>query len=106
MRENILVVDDEESIRFTFHDFLEDAGYRVDTVENYAQAVQLTAEKEFDLFFIDIILDGRSGIELLQKIKSRDGHSQVIIITGAPSIDSASDALRLGALDYLVKPVR
>jgi PAS domain S-box-containing protein len=106
MREKILVVDDEESIRFTFQSFLEDAGYWVDTAKNHDDAVRIIEKTEFDLIFVDIILGGYNGIDLLQKIKSVESNSQVIIITGAPSIDSASKALRLGALDYLVKPVR
>ncbi|MEW6671008.1 MAG: sigma-54-dependent Fis family transcriptional regulator [Thermodesulfobacteriota bacterium] len=106
MKEQILVVDDEESIRFTFQDFLEDAGYGVDTAKNYDEATQMLEIKDFDLVFVDIVLNGRSGIDLLQRIKPKDSFIQVIIITGAPSIDSASQGLRLGALDYLVKPVR
>jgi two-component system, NtrC family, response regulator HydG len=106
MKSKILVVDDEESIRFTFSDFLSEAGYDVVTAPDYTQADALMAETTFDLLFVDIIMKGKTGIDLLRSAKRRNPNAQVIIITGAPSIETASEALRLGALDYLVKPVR
>jgi PAS domain S-box-containing protein len=106
-RRNILVVDDEESIRFTFASFLSDEGYQVETASGYDEGHALINEKRFDLVFIDIILDeGRSGILLLEEVRNRAPETEVIIITGAPTVQTASEALRLGALDYLVKPVR
>jgi DNA-binding NtrC family response regulator len=102
----ILIVDDEESIRFTFSSFLEEAGYTVATAADYKGAVRLAEKTPMDLVFIDIILDGKTGIDLLRTIKTEHPNCQVIIITGAPSIQTASEALRLGALDYIVKPVR
>ncbi|WP_372683515.1 sigma-54 dependent transcriptional regulator [Desulfosarcina sp.] len=106
MKHRILVVDDEESIRYTFADFLSEAGHEVTTASNYTQAAALIAESTFDLLFVDIIMQGKTGIDLLRSAKQHNPNSQVIIITGAPSVDTASEAMRLGALDYLVKPVR
>ena len=106
MDQKILVVDDEESIRYTFNDFLSDAGFEVATASDYEQAVTLMADTSFDLLFVDIIMEGKSGIDLLRTAKKNHPNTQVVIITGAPSIDTASEALRLGALDYIVKPVR
>lgn len=106
MNENILVVDDEESIRYTFQMFLEDEGFQVTTAENYDAALEHVRATAFDLIFIDIILEGRSGIDLLRAIREHLPGIQVIMITGAPSVETASEALRLGALDYIVKPVR
>ncbi len=103
----ILVVDDEESIRFTFESFLTDEGYEVETACGYDEGQALIRERPFDLIFIDIILDGgKSGIVLLELVRDRAPETEVIIITGAPSVKTASAALRLGALDYMVKPVR
>lgn len=102
----ILVVDDEESIRFTLEIFLLEEGYDVSLASNYDEAVSLIKETSFDLMFIDIILGGKSGIDLLRIVKDGNPNAQVIIITGAPSIDTATRALKLGALDYIIKPVR
>jgi PAS domain S-box-containing protein len=102
----ILVVDDEESIRFTFQSFLNKAGYQTSTAVGYSDSVTAIAESDPDVIYIDIILDGRSGIDLLKHVKKSSPNTEVIIITGAPTVESASDALRLGALDYIVKPVR
>ncbi len=103
---SILVVDDEESIRFTFQNFLEDEGYRVATAVSYEDAMAIIDADAFDLVYLDIILGGKSGIELLRDIKERRPATEVIMVTGAPTVETASTALRLGALDYVVKPVR
>lgn len=105
-RASILVVDDEESIRFTFDNFLSDEGYDVTLVESYDKALGLISKKQYDLIFADIILGGKTGIDLLQKIHSIDSHCPVVMVTGYPNIDTASDSVRLGAFDYLSKPVR
>ncbi|MBC2733987.1 MAG: sigma 54-interacting transcriptional regulator [Desulfobacteraceae bacterium] len=106
MNEKILVVDDEESIRYTFQIFLEDEGFHVTTADSYDAALTHVKATDFDLIFLDIILDGQSGIDLLRSIRKYRPGVQVVMITGAPSVETASEALRLGALDYIVKPVR
>jgi PAS domain S-box-containing protein len=102
----ILIVDDEESIRFTFKSFLEDEGHEVDTAGAFDEAVRLISEKEYDLVFADIILGGRTGIDLLREMKSSNRDCPVVMITGYPNIDTASEAVRLGAFDYISKPVK
>ncbi len=102
----ILVVDDEESIRYTFRSFLEDEGYEVETAVDYDDAMEVVSTSRFDLMYADIILGGRTGIDLLRDVKRAQPGTEVILVTGAPSVESASEALRLGALDYIVKPVR
>lgn len=103
--QRVLVVDDEESIRYTFEDFLSHDGYQVDLAHDYDSAIERFRQKEFDLVFVDILLIGRSGIEVLRAIRNMNSRAQIIMITGAPSVKSASEAMRLGALDYIVKPV-
>jgi two-component system response regulator HydG len=105
-RGRVLIVDDEESIRYTCKDFLEEEGYRVATAIGYDDAVALIAASPFDLVFIDVIIEGRSGLEVLKQIKRRSPGTDAIIITGVPSIESAAQAMRLGALDYIMKPLR
>jgi two-component system, NtrC family, response regulator HydG len=105
MSENILVIDDEENIRFTFSKFLEDAGYAVKTAQGFDEALAMTAGNAFDMIFADIVLGGRTGIDVLRALKQQGITCPLIFITGYPDIDTVSDALRLGAFDYIHKPV-
>lgn len=102
----ILIVDDEESIRFTFDSFLSDEGHIVDTAKNFDEALDIISASEFDLIFMDIVLGGKTGIDLLKEVKKRKFSSPVVMITGYPNVETASDALRLGAFDYIFKPVK
>jgi len=101
----ILIVDDEENICFTLGRFLSDEGYDVTTAENFNTALQKIDQIEFDLVFADILLKGRSGIEILKAVNEKDLNCPVVMITGVPTIETASEALRMGAFDYLSKPV-
>ncbi len=105
-KRKILVVDDEDSIRYTMEIFLGEEGYEVASAESYEEALLLMSGMVYDLMFIDIVMRGKSGIELLRTIKEKDPNAQAIIITGAPTAETAAEALRLGALDYIVKPIR
>ncbi|MEK6766308.1 MAG: sigma 54-interacting transcriptional regulator [Planctomycetota bacterium] len=102
----ILIIDDEESIRFTFEDFFSDEGYEVATAGNYDEALTMIDESDFDLIFADINLTGKTGIDILREIRIRNLNCPVVMITGTPDFDTASDALRLGAFDYVSKPVQ
>jgi len=102
----ILVVDDEESIRFTFDSFLSDEGHEVTTAGEYDEALELISRNEFDLIFMDIVLGGRTGIDLLKETRKLASGCSVVMITGYPSVETASSALRLGAFDYIFKPVK
>ncbi len=102
----ILVIDDEEGIRFTFEKFLSDEGYMVETATGSVEALEKLERQEFDLIFADIRLDGRTGIDILKETRERNLICPVVIITGFPDIKTSTEALRLGAYDYIVKPVR
>ena len=101
----ILVVDDEESIRFTFDSFLSDEGHEVATAGDYDEAVGRLLENDFDLIFMDIVLGGKTGIDLLREVRKRKLRCPVVMITGYPDVETASGALRSGAFDYIYKPV-
>lgn len=105
MNERILVVDDEESIRFTFNAFLTDAGYSVATAESLDDAVQKIEVEAFDAIFLDILLGRESGIKVLQLSRETHPNTPVIMVTGAPEISTAAEAVRLGAFDYITKPL-
>jgi two-component system, NtrC family, response regulator HydG len=102
----ILVVDDEESIRFTFESFLAEEGYTVVTARSYDEALTSIEETDFDLIFADIILGGRSGIDVLREIRRRGQKVPVIMITGDPNAASAHEAFELGAFGHISKPIR
>jgi len=102
----ILVVDDEESIRYTFTAFLEDAGHQVRAAASAAEALRHLDGDVFDLVFVDIMLGGESGLDLLGEIRQKFPLCPVVMITGAPEIDTAMEALRRGAFDYIPKPLR
>lgn len=105
MSERILVIDDEESIRFTFERFLTTAGYIVATAESCSEALARISEMSFDVVFADIILGDGTGIDLLREIRARELTCPVIMITGDPGVDTAADSIRLGAFDYIPKPI-
>ncbi|MFW2368329.1 MAG: response regulator, partial [Desulforhopalus sp.] len=102
----ILIVDDEVSLRKTFRVFLERAGYQtVIAVDSFKEAVKAVTSKMFDLIICDIFLESDSGIDLLRRFKELGVSCPVVFVTGYPHLETASDALRLGAFDYLHKPV-
>ena len=104
-RPMILIIEDEEILRFTFKSFLTKHGYEVDTAENYDEAINVISEIDLDLIIADIILQGHTGLDILREVRARRLRCPVVMITGKPSIETASEAVRLGAYDYLVKPV-
>jgi two-component system, NtrC family, response regulator HydG len=105
MSAKILVIDDEESIRFTFERFLSAAGYTTVTAESCSEALLRMNETSFDVVFVDIILEDGTGIDILREIKARELSCPVIMITGEPGVESAADSIRLGAFDYIPKPI-
>jgi len=102
----ILIVDDEEGIRRTSELFLVEAGHVVDTAANVSEASARIAGREYDVILSDVVMPGDDGIRLLEMVRARSPLTQFILITGEPTIETATDALRLGAFDYLPKPVR
>jgi len=106
MKPRILIVDDEEAIRFTFKSFMSKEGYEVLTAKDYSSALEIITGTEVDVMFVDIILGGHTGIDILREVKERGLYCPVVMITGEPNIDTATDAVRIGAFDYLPKPIR
>jgi two-component system cell cycle sensor histidine kinase/response regulator CckA len=101
----VLVVDDEKSIRLTLAAFLSAEGYEVSTASGYDDALGFVKSNKIDLIVSDIVLNGKSGLDLLETIKDKSSELPVILITGQPSLDSAQRGLRYGAFDYIQKPV-
>lgn len=103
-RKNILVVDDEKSQREILEMILSDEGYDVTTAASGEAALKFAKDRRFDLALTDLKMTGMDGIELLQHLLAFDSSIIVILLTAHGSIESAKEALRRGAFDYLEKP--
>ncbi|MBN2296957.1 MAG: sigma-54-dependent Fis family transcriptional regulator [Deltaproteobacteria bacterium] len=101
----ILIVDDEESIRFSLKGALEDEGYVTLLAENGEEALQIVEKQDVDLILLDIWMPGRDGLQILEELQNNGSSVPVIIMTGHGSIDTAVRATRLGALDFIEKPL-
>ena len=102
----ILVIDDEESLRDTFQFFLQNQGYApVITASTYEEALQELSDRSFDLIISDIVLGGNTGIDVLKRVRELGLNCPVVMITGYPTVETAAEAVRLGAFDYIPKPV-
>ena len=103
-RKSILVVDDEKSQREILEMILSGEGYDVTTASSGEAALRIARERRFDLALTDLKMTGMDGIELLSKLLAYDSSIIVILLTAHGSIESAKEALRRGAFDYLEKP--
>jgi DNA-binding NtrC family response regulator len=101
----ILVVDDEAIVRDSIGDWLRTAGYQVETAETGEEALEMVEKKEYSILILDVRLPGKSGIQVLREVKASKPHIKSIIITAFPSEGLADEAMKLGAVDYLIKPV-
>jgi len=105
MNEKILIIDDEAGIRSSLTGILEDEGFSVKASETGEGGIQLLRGENFDLILLDIWLPRMSGIDVLKKIKSTEENTQVVMITGHGSVETAVKATKLGAYDFLEKPL-
>ncbi|MDB5390471.1 MAG: sigma-54-dependent Fis family transcriptional regulator [Planctomycetaceae bacterium] len=101
----LLVIDDEAGIRFAISEILSGGEIRVLTAENALDGLQLVRDESPDLVLLDIKLGNESGMDVFQKIKSINPRCLVVFITGHGTTDTAIEAMKIGALDYLVKPL-
>jgi DNA-binding NtrC family response regulator len=102
---NILVVDDEEVVRRSFQRVLASARCDVEAVGSGEQALKAMETHPFDIVLLDLRMPGMDGMSVLRTMKRRWPEGEVIVITGYPSVDTAKEAIRLGAGDYLAKPL-
>jgi len=102
----ILVVDDDADMRGLLSDVLESDGYRVGTAESGEKALQALAEEQYDLVLTDLRMKGMLGTALLSEIKHRYPDTGVILMTAFGTVESAIEAMKGGAMDYLIKPVK
>lgn len=101
---SILVVDDELIIRESLHGWLRKSGYKVDTAEGGSAALAMLEKIPYDLLFLDIMMPVMSGLEVLEVVKEDYPHTLVVMITAYGSVETAVQAMQMGAVDYLMKP--
>jgi DNA-binding response OmpR family regulator len=102
---HILIVDDDTSVRATLAYTLKSAEYELEAVGGGAEALRKLAESAYDLLLLDLHMEPINGMTVFQAAREIDPHMVVIILTGYSTVESAVEALRLGAFDYLFKPV-
>ncbi|HSA78891.1 MAG TPA: response regulator, partial [Nitrospirota bacterium] len=101
---SILLIDDDDSLRRVMEFNLTEAGYKVQTASSGEEGLALFARSLFDAVITDITMPGMSGMEVLAKIRERDDGLPVIVITAYGTIESAVEAMKQGAFDYITKP--
>jgi DNA-binding NtrC family response regulator len=102
---DILIVDDEEVVRLAYARTLASARCNVEMAWNGKNALDAMERHSFDVVLLDLRMPGMDGITVLKTMKQKWPESEVIVITGYPSVETAKEALRLGAYDYLAKPL-
>lgn len=101
----ILIIDDERSIRNSLREILEYEGYEVKDAADGIEGFKVASEEKFDIILSDIKMPKMDGLELLEKIKESDIDSQIIMISGHGTIETAVEAIRKGAFDFIAKPL-
>jgi DNA-binding NtrC family response regulator len=101
---SILIVDDEESVRDSLYNWFIEDGYRVACAENASKALSILESDSFDIILADIKMPGMDGLEMLRRIKLIKAESIVIVMTAFATVDTAVQALKDGAFDYVTKP--
>ncbi len=106
MKDRILIIDDEENIRYTLKQVLEDEGYEVDCSDSLRKAEELLANNIYSLVFLDLWLQDEDGMELLDEVKSGDSfYPPIVVISGHGTVDTVVEAIKKGAYDFIEKPL-
>ena len=101
---NLLIVDDERSVREAFREVISSLGYRTAAVESAEQAARAVDSQTIDLVFLDLTLAGVNGLGLLRQLKARRPEIEIVVMTGHGTVESAVEAMKAGAYDYVSKP--
>lgn len=103
-KESILVVEDEDIMRESLVDWFSSEDHKVDAAEDGEKALKNFNLNDYDVMIVDLKLPGRDGLSVLSEVRVKNPETKVIIITAYPSVDTAVEAMRRGAVDYLAKP--
>src|SRR5262245_25779092 len=105
MRESILIVDDEAGVRSSLQGILGDEGYAAESVDSGEAALKAVENRRFDLLLLDVWLPGMDGLETLSRIRTLDADLPVVVISGHGNVETAVKAVRMGAQDFVEKPL-
>ncbi|MFZ1035146.1 MAG: response regulator [Candidatus Acidiferrales bacterium] len=105
MPASILIVDDESGIRESLAGLLRDEGYKVETLESGEECLAQVERRGVDLILLDVWLKKMDGLETLERIQAQDGAPMVVMISGHGNIETAVRATKLGAFDFIEKPL-
>src|SRR5712692_11255460 len=100
----LLIAEDEKNLGLVLQRELERAGHEVTLVHDAEAAIKAAHEAEFDVALLDIMMPGRSGLEVLREIRGQEQPPEVLMMTGHATVETALQAMKLGAYDYLTKP--
>ncbi len=105
MQPKLLIVDDEAKVRKYLSSLMENRGYLVDTAHDGTSALEMVKKTDFDVVLLDVLMPGLDGLAVLQEIKRFKPLMEVIMLTGNASVEAGVEGIRLGAFDYLLKPL-
>jgi two-component system, sensor histidine kinase and response regulator len=101
----VLLADDEDPLRMTVAAWLNDEGFEVEEAADGVEAIKRTQTKDFDIALLDIKMPGANGLEVLRYIKKNSAQTEVVMMTGMSDVSMAVEAMKLGAKEYLTKPI-
>src|SRR6266571_2736751 len=102
----LLIAEDEKNLGSVLQKELERAGHEVTLLHDAEAAIKAAHDAEFDVALLDIMMPGRSGLEVLRELRQQDQPPEVLMMTGHATVETALQAMKLGAYDYLTKPCR
>lgn len=105
-RTSILILDDEPIVSKRLQPSLEKKGYEVEIFTESMKALQRLREREFDIVITDLKMEGVDGMQILAEVKQRSPRTEVIVITGFATMETAKESFRQGVLDFLAKPFK
>ncbi len=103
---NVLVVDDEEPFRRLLKKELTRKGYTVEVASDGSEALRILRDRSFDVILLDVVMPGVDGISLMKKLKEDSGSPSIVVLTGKATVETAVEAMKNGAFDYLTKPYK
>jgi DNA-binding NtrC family response regulator len=105
MAEKVLIVDDDKAFLQILAERMQNRGMEVSTAESAAEALKLLEKESYDAVLLDLMMPEMGGIEALQIMRKKQPEIQVIFVTGHPSVSKGVEAIKLGAMDFIPKPV-
>ena len=106
MKKKILLVDDEETLRWALHEALSEEGFDIENTNDSVKALEFTRKTKYDLVISDLKMPIMGGLQLISEIKKQNPDTKAIIITAYGSIEAVIEAMHLGVLDFITKPFK